>query len=147
MVFLLQGGQVVPRGQHKAVRVVSTWHQGRNPLWVSVEKESTTSSESGAGSAPEEDYSAFLLSSAAMGSSFSKINPRLFTPLAGSPSPSKCCVTLMPYTLVTPHFPPVCRPVLLLPTILGRVLDKKLASWQGFELCEPGKTLVFIARC
>ncbi|XP_037546019.1 caspase recruitment domain-containing protein 14 [Nematolebias whitei] len=94
-------GQVVPRGQQKAVRVVSTWRQGRNPLWVSVEKESTTSS------------------------------------VSGSPSSSKCCVTLMPYTLVTPHFPPVCRPVLLLPTILGRVLDKKLASWQGFELCEP----------
>ncbi|MEQ2185070.1 hypothetical protein GOODEAATRI_014477, partial [Goodea atripinnis] len=53
------------------------------------------------------------------------------------PSPSKSCVTLMPYTLVTPHFPPVCRPILLLPTILGRMLDKKLDSWQGFQLCEP----------
>lgn len=45
----------------------------------------------------------------------------------------------MPYTLVTPHFPPVCRPVLLLPSVLGRTLDKKLAGWQGFQLCEPGK--------
>lgn len=43
----------------------------------------------------------------------------------------------MPYTLVTPHYPPVCRPVLLLPTILGRALDQKLAEWQGFQLCEP----------
>lgn len=45
----------------------------------------------------------------------------------------------MPYTLVTPHYPPVCRPILLLPTVLGRVLDKKLAGWQGFQLCAPGK--------
>lgn len=45
----------------------------------------------------------------------------------------------MPYSLVTPHYPPVCRPVLLLPTVLGRVLDKKLASWQGFQLCTPGE--------
>lgn len=47
----------------------------------------------------------------------------------------------MPYTLVTPHYPPVCRPVLVLPTVLGRVLDKKLAGWQGFQLCAPGKKL------
>lgn len=45
----------------------------------------------------------------------------------------------MPYTLVTPHYPPVCRPILLLPTVLGRVLNKKLAGWQGFHLCTPGK--------
>lgn len=45
----------------------------------------------------------------------------------------------MPYTLVTPHYPPVCRPILLLPTVLGRMLNKKLASWQGFQLCDPGK--------
>lgn len=49
-------------------------------------------------------------------------------------------MSLMPYTLVTPHYPPVCRPVLLLPTVLGRVLDKKLAGWQGFQLCTPGET-------
>ncbi|XP_069569984.1 caspase recruitment domain-containing protein 14 [Brachyistius frenatus] len=52
-------------------------------------------------------------------------------------SAAKSCVTLMPYTLVTPHFPPICRPVLLLPTVLGRILGKKLAGWQGFQLCEP----------
>lgn len=59
----------------------------------------------------------------------------------GSPEPGdtapKGCVTLMPYTLVTPHFPPVCRPILLLPSILGRVLDKKLVGWEGFQLLEP----------
>ncbi|KAK7929670.1 hypothetical protein WMY93_006065 [Mugilogobius chulae] len=33
--------------------------------------------------------------------------------------------------------PPVCRPILLLPSILGRVLDKKLAGWEGFQLLEP----------
>uniref|UniRef100_A0A3P8W9Q3 Caspase recruitment domain family, member 14 n=1 Tax=Cynoglossus semilaevis TaxID=244447 RepID=A0A3P8W9Q3_CYNSE len=52
-------------------------------------------------------------------------------------SAPKSCVTLMPYTLVTPHYPPVCRPVLLLPTILGRMLDKKLEEWPGFQVCEP----------
>nr|XP_046258842.1 caspase recruitment domain-containing protein 14 isoform X2 [Scatophagus argus] len=56
---------------------------------------------------------------------------------SGDPSAAKSCVSLMPYTLVTPHYPPICRPVLLLPTILGRILDKKLAGWQGFQLCEP----------
>uniref|UniRef100_A0A3P8WCM7 Caspase recruitment domain family, member 14 n=1 Tax=Cynoglossus semilaevis TaxID=244447 RepID=A0A3P8WCM7_CYNSE len=55
----------------------------------------------------------------------------------GDTSAPKSCVTLMPYTLVTPHYPPVCRPVLLLPTILGRMLDKKLEEWPGFQVCEP----------
>lgn len=55
----------------------------------------------------------------------------------GDPFEPRGCVTLMPYTLVTPHHPPVCRPVLLLPTILGRLLDGKLAEWQGFQLCTP----------
>lgn len=59
--------------------------------------------------------------------------------IVGDTSAAKSCVSLMPYTLVTPHYPPVCRPVLLLPTVLGRILDKKLAGWQGFQLCEPGK--------
>ncbi|KAM6939594.1 caspase recruitment domain-containing protein 14 [Xenentodon cancila] len=93
--------QEVSQSKRKAVRIVSTGRQGRNPLWVCMEEENTKS--------PEQC----------------------------SPSPSKCCVTLMPYTLVTPHYPPVCRPVLLLPTVLGRILDKKLAAWQGFQLCEP----------
>ncbi|XP_077460869.1 caspase recruitment domain-containing protein 14 [Stigmatopora argus] len=55
----------------------------------------------------------------------------------GEKSAPRSCLTLMPYTPVTPHFPPICRPVLLLPSILGRILNKKVASWQGFELCEP----------
>uniref|UniRef100_A0A8C1XX80 Caspase recruitment domain-containing protein 14 n=1 Tax=Cyprinus carpio TaxID=7962 RepID=A0A8C1XX80_CYPCA len=50
--------------------------------------------------------------------------------------PSRC-VTLMPYTLVSPRFPPICRPVLLLPTLLGRVLHKRLAEQEGYQLCEP----------
>ncbi|CAN9510791.1 unnamed protein product [Ophioblennius macclurei] len=89
------------QNKQKAVRIVSTGRQGRNPLWVSIEEEQNKNAESGDSSAP------------------------------------KSCVTLMPYTLVTPHVPPTCRPVLLLPTVLGRTLDKKLASWQGFQLCEP----------
>ncbi|XP_041961429.1 caspase recruitment domain-containing protein 14 [Alosa sapidissima] len=82
------------QGKQKAVRIVSTGRQPRNPLWVSVKKD-------GDGSTP------------------------------------RSCVTLMPYTLVTPHYPPVCRPVLLLPTVLGRVLHKRLAEMEGYQLCEP----------
>ncbi|XP_074483982.1 caspase recruitment domain-containing protein 14 isoform X2 [Sebastes fasciatus] len=93
-------GRLVAQNKQKAVRIVGTVRQGRNPLWVSVEDEKTKSAEPGDTSAP------------------------------------KSCLTLMPYSLVTPHFPPVCRPVLLLPTILGHILDKKLADWQGFQLCE-----------
>ncbi|XP_041789301.1 caspase recruitment domain-containing protein 14 [Chelmon rostratus] len=93
--------RVVAQNKEKAVRIVSTGRQGRNPLWVSVENEKTKSTDS------------------------------------GDTSAAKSCISLMPYTLVTPHYPPICRPVLLLPTILGRILDKKLAGWQGFQLCEP----------
>ncbi len=60
----------------------------------------------------------------------------------GDTSEAKSCVSLMPYTLVTPRYPPICRPVLLLPTVLGRILDKKLAGWQGFQLCEPGRNYI-----
>lgn len=62
-------------------------------------------------------------------------------------SAPKCCLSLMPYTLVTPHYPPTCRPVLLLPTILGRVLDNKLAGWRGFQLCEPGMEYYVVICC
>ncbi|KAJ4944291.1 hypothetical protein JOQ06_012835 [Pogonophryne albipinna] len=96
-----KAGRLVAQSKQKAVRIVGTMRQGRNPLWVSVEEEQPKSTESGDTSAP------------------------------------KSCLTLMPYSLVTPHFPPVCRPVLLLPSILGHILDKKLADWQGFQLCEP----------
>uniref|UniRef100_A0A8C5BZY8 Caspase recruitment domain-containing protein 14 n=1 Tax=Gadus morhua TaxID=8049 RepID=A0A8C5BZY8_GADMO len=75
-------------------------------------------------------------------SSSSTSNPApslLFPGEAAAAAPPRGCVTLMPYTLVTPHYPPVCRPVLVLPTVLGRVLDEKLACWQGFQLCEPGE--------
>ncbi|XP_029909852.1 caspase recruitment domain-containing protein 14 [Myripristis murdjan] len=93
--------RVVAKEKQKAVRIVSTGRQGRNPLWVSVEDREAKSTEPVDTSAP------------------------------------RSCVTLMPYTLVTPHYPPICRPILLLPTVLGRILDKKLAAWQGFQLCQP----------
>ncbi|XP_061626049.1 caspase recruitment domain-containing protein 14 isoform X1 [Phyllopteryx taeniolatus] len=94
-------GHMVAQNTQKAVRIVSTGRQGRNPLWVSVENEKSKSTDSDETSAP------------------------------------RSCLTLMPYSPVTPHFPPICRPVLLLPSVLGRILDKKVTEWQGFELCEP----------
>uniref|UniRef100_A0A7N6BV88 Caspase recruitment domain family, member 14 n=1 Tax=Anabas testudineus TaxID=64144 RepID=A0A7N6BV88_ANATE len=101
--FLLchQDGHLVAQNKQKAVRIVSTGRQGRNPLWVSVEDEKEMNTDT------------------------------------GGTCGRRSCVTLMPYTLVTPHYPPVCRPILLLPTVLGRMLNKKLASWQGFQLCDP----------
>ncbi|KAB5584664.1 hypothetical protein PHYPO_G00110100 [Pangasianodon hypophthalmus] len=99
--FQHQAPRKVERAQvkQKAVRIVSTARQGRNPLWVSVEEDNNTNSPSDEG-----------------------------TP--GS-------VSLMPYTLVTPHYPPVCRPVLLLPTILRGIFHKRLAEREGYQLCEP----------
>ncbi|XP_041076931.1 caspase recruitment domain-containing protein 14-like isoform X2 [Polyodon spathula] len=47
------------------------------------------------------------------------------------------CITLMPYTLVTPRRPPSKRPVLLLPNILGRLLNERLQEYQEFQLCQP----------
>ncbi|XP_058848424.1 caspase recruitment domain-containing protein 14-like [Acipenser ruthenus] len=47
------------------------------------------------------------------------------------------CITLMPYTLVTPHRPHSRRPVLLLPNILGRLLNERLQEHQEFQLCQP----------
>ncbi|XP_031419647.1 caspase recruitment domain-containing protein 14 [Clupea harengus] len=89
-------------GKQKAVRIVSTSRQPRNPLWVSVERDALgKTGETGDGNTP------------------------------------RSCITLMPYTLVTPHYPPVCRPVLLLPTVLGRILHKRLAGMEGYKLCEP----------
>uniref|UniRef100_A0A8B9J4M3 Caspase recruitment domain family, member 14 n=1 Tax=Astyanax mexicanus TaxID=7994 RepID=A0A8B9J4M3_ASTMX len=76
------------QGKQKAVRIVSTGRQGRNPLWVSVEEDNESQTKSNSdGSTP------------------------------------RSCVTLMPYTLVTPHYPPVCRPVLLLPTWQERYVN------------------------
>uniref|UniRef100_A0A671TFA6 Caspase recruitment domain family member 14 n=1 Tax=Sparus aurata TaxID=8175 RepID=A0A671TFA6_SPAAU len=92
------------QNKEKAVRIVSTGRQGRNPLWVTF--------------------------------TFLTVH---ITSYVGDTAAAKSCVSLMPYTLVTPHYPPICRPVLLLPTVLGRTLNKKLAGWQGFQLCEPGK--------
>ncbi|XP_013855986.1 caspase recruitment domain-containing protein 14 [Austrofundulus limnaeus] len=140
----LKDGQTLPESKEKAVRIVSTGRPGRNPLWVSVEKEKMTSSESGA--PPLSKSCVTLMPYTLVSPHFPpRRNPlwvsvekeKMTSSESGSPPPSKSCVTLMPYTLVSPHFPPVCRPVLLLPTVLGRILDKKLASWQGFELCEP----------
>ncbi|XP_051986517.1 caspase recruitment domain-containing protein 14-like isoform X1 [Xyrauchen texanus] len=85
--------------KRRAVRIVSTGQQSRNPLWVSVEDDNSTAQDSNC-------------------------------------SVPRRCVTLMPYTLVTPHYPPICRPVLIFPTILGRILHKRLTEQEGYQLCE-----------
>lgn len=45
--FPLQQAHVMAENTQKAVRIVSTGRQGRNPLWVSVENEKSKSTESG----------------------------------------------------------------------------------------------------
>uniref|UniRef100_A0A672M6B1 Caspase recruitment domain family, member 14 n=1 Tax=Sinocyclocheilus grahami TaxID=75366 RepID=A0A672M6B1_SINGR len=65
-----------------------------------------------------------------------RVHQKSFSLVGDGCVPSRC-VTLMPYTLVSPRFPPICRPVLLLPTLLGRVLHKRLAEQEGYQLCEP----------
>ncbi|KAL8163429.1 UNVERIFIED_CONTAM: hypothetical protein K2H54_020906, partial [Gekko kuhli] len=76
-----------------------------------------------------------------------KINP-LWSPmdcsLLDSSKPEVCprvslhtrsCVTLMPYTLVKPCRPARPRPVLLVPTLLGRIVADKLCLSKSFEKC------------
>ncbi|XP_075760231.1 caspase recruitment domain-containing protein 14 isoform X2 [Pelodiscus sinensis] len=80
----------------------------------------------------------------------SKINPlwsaidcNLCDPLAGDACPRVClqagsCFTLMPYTLVRPHTLAQPRPVLVVPSLLGKVLNDKLCLLKGFEKCPSG---------
>ncbi|XP_034960050.2 caspase recruitment domain-containing protein 14 isoform X2 [Zootoca vivipara] len=48
---------------------------------------------------------------------------------------TRSCVSLMPYTLVRPCRPGCPRPVLLVPTLLGRILADKLCLSKAFEKC------------
>ncbi|XP_066472306.1 caspase recruitment domain-containing protein 14 [Tiliqua scincoides] len=76
-----------------------------------------------------------------------KINPFWSTmdcSLSDSSKPDVCprvslhtrsCVTLMPYTLVRPCRPGQPRPVLMVPTLLGKILADKLCLSKSFEKC------------
>uniref|UniRef100_A0A8C3FUM9 Caspase recruitment domain family member 14 n=1 Tax=Chrysemys picta bellii TaxID=8478 RepID=A0A8C3FUM9_CHRPI len=55
------------------------------------------------------------------------------------------CFTLMPYTLVRPHKLAQLRPVLFVPTLLGKILSDKLCLTKGFEKCPSG--LLCEAEC
>ncbi|NXK48257.1 CAR14 protein, partial [Chauna torquata] len=57
------------------------------------------------------------------------------------------CFTLMPYTLVQPHQPGQLRPVLIVPTLLGRILADKLCLSKGFEKCPSGMVLAHYLGC
>lgn len=48
---------------------------------------------------------------------------------------TRSCVTLMPYTPVRPCRPGHPRPVLMVPTLLGRILADKLCLSKSFEKC------------
>ncbi|XP_063817357.1 caspase recruitment domain-containing protein 14 isoform X1 [Pseudophryne corroboree] len=56
-------------------------------------------------------------------------------PTAGS-SLGRSCLTLMPYTLVTHYKITVPRPVLLVPSLLGRILSEKLCTNKDFMKCD-----------
>ncbi|XP_067403321.1 caspase recruitment domain-containing protein 14-like [Emydura macquarii macquarii] len=51
----------------------------------------------------------------------------------------------MPYTLVRPHKPAQLRPVLFVPTLLGKILRDKLCVNKGFEKC-PSELLREVER-
>nr|XP_033817534.1 caspase recruitment domain-containing protein 14 [Geotrypetes seraphini]XP_033817535.1 caspase recruitment domain-containing protein 14 [Geotrypetes seraphini]XP_033817536.1 caspase recruitment domain-containing protein 14 [Geotrypetes seraphini]XP_033817537.1 caspase recruitment domain-containing protein 14 [Geotrypetes seraphini]XP_033817538.1 caspase recruitment domain-containing protein 14 [Geotrypetes seraphini] len=47
------------------------------------------------------------------------------------------CFTLMPYSIVKPHRPAKLRPIVFMPSLLGRILNEKLRNSKGFAKCEP----------
>ncbi|ELK38299.1 Caspase recruitment domain-containing protein 14 [Myotis davidii] len=51
---------------------------------------------------------------------------------------AESCVTLAPYTRVHPRRPSRPRPVLLVPGLVGRILNEKLCLLQGFKTCPAG---------
>ncbi|KAG8565061.1 hypothetical protein GDO81_012694 [Engystomops pustulosus] len=53
-----------------------------------------------------------------------------------SSSLGRSCLTLMPYTVVTQHKIGVPRPVLLVPSLLGRILSDKLCTSKDFMRCD-----------
>ncbi|XP_066442872.1 caspase recruitment domain-containing protein 14 [Eleutherodactylus coqui] len=53
-----------------------------------------------------------------------------------SSSLGRSCLTLMPYTLVTHNKIGVPRPVLLVPSLLGRILSDKLCANKDFMKCD-----------
>ncbi|XP_053903360.1 caspase recruitment domain-containing protein 14 [Malaclemys terrapin pileata] len=87
----------------------------------------------------------------------SKINPlwssidcNVYDPNKADACPRLClqagsCFTLMPYTLVRPHKLAQLRPVLFVPTLLGKILSDKLCLTKGFEKCPSG--LLCEAEC
>ncbi|XP_065272199.1 caspase recruitment domain-containing protein 14 [Emys orbicularis] len=87
----------------------------------------------------------------------SKINPlwssidcNVYDPNKADACPRIClqagsCFTLMPYTLVRPHKLAQLRPVLFVPTLLGKILSDKLCLTKGFEKCPSG--LLCEAEC
>ncbi|XP_074870269.1 caspase recruitment domain-containing protein 14 [Carettochelys insculpta] len=74
---------------------------------------------------------------------WSSIDCNVYNPDKADDCPQIClragsCFTLMPYTLVRPHKLAHPRPVLLVPTLLGRILSHKLCLTKGFEKCPSG---------
>ncbi|XP_056405888.1 caspase recruitment domain-containing protein 14 [Hyla sarda] len=55
---------------------------------------------------------------------------------AASSSLGRSCLTLMPYTVVTHYKTGVPRPVLLVPSLLGRILSDKLCANKDFMKCD-----------
>uniref|UniRef100_A0A8C5RBI4 Caspase recruitment domain family member 14 n=1 Tax=Leptobrachium leishanense TaxID=445787 RepID=A0A8C5RBI4_9ANUR len=51
-------------------------------------------------------------------------------------TPSRSCSTLMPYVLVTPVKVTSKRPVLFVPSLLGRILSEKLCASKDFMKCD-----------
>ncbi|XP_029455041.1 caspase recruitment domain-containing protein 14 [Rhinatrema bivittatum] len=55
----------------------------------------------------------------------------------GVPLETGSCFTLMPYTTVKPYKPAKLRPIVFVPSLLGKILTEKLRNSRGFAKCEP----------
>uniref|UniRef100_A0A4W3KGX4 Caspase recruitment domain family member 14 n=1 Tax=Callorhinchus milii TaxID=7868 RepID=A0A4W3KGX4_CALMI len=98
----------IPNYYRKLVRIVSADISQRNPLWLSFDSDTIN---------PDKDegkshfHSCFISDEQLPGN----------------------CFTLMPYSLVRPCHPPALRPVILVSTLIGKILSKKLLPFLFLE--------------
>ncbi|XP_030064465.1 caspase recruitment domain-containing protein 14 isoform X2 [Microcaecilia unicolor] len=55
----------------------------------------------------------------------------------GVPLEAGSCFTLMPYSIVKPHRPAKLRPIVFMPSLLGRILNEKLRNSRDFAKTDP----------
>nr|XP_042697189.1 caspase recruitment domain-containing protein 14 [Chrysemys picta bellii] len=142
-------------GQPKLVRIISTDKSKINPLWSSIDcnvydpNKADGALLARAVGEPRAPQPCSCL--AVTGVPLPWVHLTVLLSLCVCPAcPRIClqagsCFTLMPYTLVRPHKLAQLRPVLFVPTLLGKILSDKLCLTKGFEKCPSG--LLCEAEC